>query len=764
MGRSGQALRTVGIAVAAALALGGAAARAADVLVEAESFSDLGGWVVDPQFMDIMGSPYLLAHGMGKPVTAARTQVEFPTPGTYYLWVRTKDWVPSHHPGTFKVIVDGVPAPAVFGNQGSGAWTWQNGGTVQVQGRKAWVELADLTGFEGRCDAIFFTSGTSSMPANEPGPAMAAWRRKLLGLPDTPPSAGEFDVVVVGGGIGGTAAAVTAARLGCTVALIQDRPVLGGNASQEIRVHTGGQAGPLVVSEINANYGGAAGTEPHPTIKFDERRLEVVQAEKNISLFLNWHAFAVSMQGNRIAAVDAKNVTSGEERRFAAPLFIDSTGDGSIGAWAGAEFRMGREARAEFNEPTAPEQADKMTLGTSLMWGTRETDHETTFPDVPWATEISKALAASGGDWTWETGHHLDTIKDAEQIRDHMFRAIYGAWSTAKNGADKEKYAKRELSWVPYVGGKRESRRIMGDYILTENDIVATREFPDGVATGSWSIDLHYPTGYDFRTTAKMAKVKPYPIPFRCLYSKDIENLMMAGRDISVTHVALGSTRVMNTHGQMGVAVGAAAWVCKKHGATPRGVYEKYLPELLAAVKGEGESKALLAPKTKAGADAMSAASHAGPKAAPPAAGPVVRTLEKSMTRCSDQYAIVDIPEAYLGLLCVTIDRGSFTAPAPGFSFEVDKPVTVYLVVHQRGEPNLPEGWQKTDHQVHWMSGPGATGKGTTQTDQVYRRDFPAGKVEIPGHNGADGRNYGCPHMAIIGDKDAKVTLPPASP
>ena len=583
-------------ALAAGLVLGGgAAAGAAEVLVETESVGERGGWVVDQQFMDVMGSPYLLAHGLGRPVAPARTQVEFPAPGAYRLWVRTKDWVPGHQPGRFMVVVDGAPARAVFGTQGRG-WLWQDGGTVEVRAKSASVEVVDVTGFDGRCDALLFTTDVGLVPPNEPGPAMDTWRRRLLGLPDVPPSAGEFDVVVVGGGIAGTSAAVAAARLGCRVALVHDRPVLGGNASAEIRVHTGGQPGDRIVGEINATYDKEAGAEPHPARGFDERRHAVVEAEKNVQVFLNTHVFRARTEGRRIASVDGRHVMLGKELRFAAPIFIDCTGDGSVGAWAGAEFRVGREARAEHGESIAPEKADRMLLGTSLMWGTRETDHETAFPLVPWCKDVARDLEAAGGDWTWEYGHYLDTITEAEEIRDYLLRAIYGAWSNAKNGSNQARYARRELSHVPYVAGKRESRRLIGDYILTQGDLEASRPLPDGVATGSWSIDLHVPTDYPFRAKAEFNKVEPYPIPLRCLYSRTIENLMMAGRSISVTHVALGSTRVMNTGGQMGVAVGAAAWLCKKHATVPRGIYEKHLDELLDIVNGRGPYKDALKP------------------------------------------------------------------------------------------------------------------------------------------------------------------------
>ena len=189
-------------------------ASAAELLVEAESFKDRGGWLLDPQFMDQMGSPYLLAHGLGKSVANAKTQAEFPSPGSYRLWVRTLDWVPSHHPGRFKVVVAGTEIEATFGEQGEG-WVWQDGGTVEIKEKTVAIELQDLTGFDGRCDALFFTTDMNSTPPAKPDDSMARWRRKLLGLPETPPSAGEFDLVVVGGGVAGTCAAVAARGWDC---------------------------------------------------------------------------------------------------------------------------------------------------------------------------------------------------------------------------------------------------------------------------------------------------------------------------------------------------------------------------------------------------------------------------------------------------------------------------------------------------------------------------------------------------------------------
>jgi len=739
--------RTSHLIAAAVLLAAPAAAGAAEVLVEAEAFDDTGGWVIDQQFMDVMGSPYLLAHGMGRPVKPATTEVVFPETGTYHLWVRTKDWVPEEEwtPGRFTVVVAAAPADAVFGAE-KPAWHWQSGGTVAVKAKRVRVELVDVTGFEGRCDALYFTTDPKARPPAEAGPKMDAWRRRLLGLPEAPPSAGEFDVVVVGGGIAGTSAAIAAARLGSEVALVQDRPVLGGNASGEIRVHTGGDAGPNIVGEINAPYHAGAGKEPHPTDRWDDRRHAVVRAEKQIHLFLNTHVFRVQTKGDRIASVDGKDIRTGKELRFAAPVFIDCTGDGWVGYWAGAEYRVGREPRRQHDESIAPEKGDKMVLGTSLMWGSRKTDHKVEFPEVPWGKAVAKDMEATEGNWTWEYGHYLDTIEDAEAIRDTLLRAIYGAWSNAKNGSKEAAYANLELSHVPFVGGKRESRRLIGDTILTQGDIQACRQFPDGVAKGSWSIDLHFPKDYKrypFRTYAEFNKVKPYPIPYRCLYSKNIENLLMAGRNVSLTHVALGSVRVMNTGGQLGVATGAAAHLCNKHDTTPRGVYEKHLKDLLDILASRGDYEGALEPRGEA--------ARAAVPPAPPASDVAVGVLTASSTRCTGGYPLTDVPDDLLGATCVTLGRGQWTAPGAAYAFTVDRPATVYLAVHDRGKPALPDGWEKTDRRLTWKAGGGAK-----HTDTVWRKEVAKGRVDVPPHLGREGSYFGLPHLAVVVPKEGK--------
>jgi len=572
------------------------------ILVEAEGFQNRGGWVVDQQFIDQMGSPFLLAHGLGVPVDDATTTVEFPAPGTYRVLVRTRDWVAPWKvpgaPGKFRLLIDGEPLDTVFGTEGP-AWHWQEGGTVRIHNKQVTLSLEDLAGFDGRCDAILFTTDAELVPPNE-GDAMAAFRRKLLGLGDRPEDAGRFDLVVVGGGIAGTCTAISAARLGCQVALIQNRPVLGGNNSSEVRVHLGGKinmdpypALGNLVREISPRRQGNA----RPAANYeDEKKLAVARAEQNLHLFLNMHAFKVEMEGNRILAVIAKHIEDSRELRFSAPLFADCTGDGTLGYLAGADYRMGREGRDETGESLAPPSGDRMTMGTSVMWYSVETDTPATFPDCPWAVQFDDASyqRVTMGEWNWETGMNRDQITDFEFIRDYGLRVVFGNWAFLKNHSrEKEEIANRKLGWVAYVGGKRESRRLLGDVILTQQDIEEGRPFPDACVTTTWSIDLHYPDpenakhfpGEEFRSTAEMRHIKPYAIPYRCLYSRNVANLMMAGRNISVTHVALGTVRVMRTCGMMGEVLGMAASLSKKYEADPRGVYQDYLPELKALMK-----------------------------------------------------------------------------------------------------------------------------------------------------------------------------------
>ena len=563
------------------------------VCVEAEQFKHHGGWVNDSQFMDQMGSPFLLAHGMGTPVADATTEVEVPEAGIYNVYALTRNWTApwsTEAAGIFRVKVNDVEIPANLGT-GSGDWRWQFAGKVKLAAGKVKLALHDLTGFDGRCDAICLTTGQK--------PQKPCAKKSFKDV--------SADLVVVGGGIAGTCAAISAARLGLNVALVQDRPVLGGANSSEVRVHLGGaiNLGPYPrLGDVVAEIGPAQGGNAQPAGRYeDKRKLDVVAAEKNIHLYLNTRVQGVNKEGDAIVSVVGVDTVSGALTRFTAPLFVDATGDGNIGARAGADFRMGRESRAETGEDMAPDVADSMTMGASVQWYTKTNATEVAFPSLPWMIPFNERNCEHNlrGDWDWETGMMRDQIAEFERIRDYGMLVAYSNWSYLKNKSPKkEKYAKRSFSWVAFVAGKRESRRLLGDHILTQQDVFDFKIYPDATCCTTWPIDLHYPMpkntknyeGEPFRSICTHNRHYAYPVPYRCLYSRNVSNLFMAGRDVSVTHVALGTVRVMRTLGMMGEVVGMAASICKKNGCRPRGVYTTHLEELKALMtKGVGTGK-----------------------------------------------------------------------------------------------------------------------------------------------------------------------------
>lgn len=604
----------------------------ARILVEAEAFDDLGGWTLDSQFEAQMGSPYLLAHGLGRPVADASTVVAIPEDGAYGVWVRAKDWVPSHHPGRFAVSIGGTRLGTEFGADGAD-WSWEHAGPVRLARGACTVVLHDLTGFDGRCDAIYLG------PPDEPPPAepTRAWRSRVLGLPEVPADAGRFDTVVVGGGVSGCAAALAAARLGCRVALVQDRPVLGGNAGTEIGLTPQGTSGPLVAELVARSDDG------------DLHARKVLEAEPAVTLFLSHRVVDAGTDGARIVSVDAREARSGREVRLRAPVFVDATGTALLGLFCGARTLFGQESRAEYGEPLAPRRRVEAHHGHTVFFRTREADEPVGFPDVPWAREVAgdfarltgqlarpgvdnvpgpiagrgpRATFARTGEkgapyrrtvgkimrrlpgrlrarltmWRfpathfWEYGQWLDPYTHGEHIRDHLLRAIYGTFANVKR-REPVRYANLELDWVAHVAGQGEFRRYLGDHVLTENDIRDHTAFPDAVVENSGAFCLHHAghRRYDFRLkgwTWDTRDGRPYAIPFRCLYSADVANLMMAGKHISVTHVAGSSTKFMANGAQHGIAAGAAAYLCTKYGTTPRGVHADHLDELKAVVAG----------------------------------------------------------------------------------------------------------------------------------------------------------------------------------
>jgi len=387
----------------------------------------------------------------------------------------------------------------------------------------------------------------------------------------------------------GVVTAVAAARHGAKVVLVQDRPVLGGNASSEIRVWVSGAQGHTL--NRFAREGGILNEIlmeqlwRNPTCSpavWNAVLLDLVLAEPGITLLLDTAVDALTMaSADRIAAVSAYCSISETRHQIAARLFADCSGDSILGGLSGADFRIGKEGRDEFGEPTAPAKADPRCLGASLYFYSHDVGREVPFVTPKCAVDVSKAYRIRHANydghihgcrlWWLEYGGHLDTIGDAAEIKRTLTGIAYGFWDYLKNSGRFPETKTLDLEWIGPMPGKRESRRLMGPHILTEHDLFAQPDFADSCATGGWTIDHHPPAGvFDRQPPSRHITLPgPYNIPLRCLFSRNVANLMMAGRNISVSNVAFGSIRVMGTGAACGQAVGTAAALCLQHGITP---------------------------------------------------------------------------------------------------------------------------------------------------------------------------------------------------
>jgi hypothetical protein len=405
----------------------------------------------------------------------------------------------------------------------------------------------------------------------------------------------KVDVVVAGGGLSGVCCAITAARAGARVALVQDRPVLGGNASSEVRLWVLGATSHMGNNNRWAREGGVIdellvenlfrNREGNPII-FDTVMLEWVQREPNIRLLLNTAIDAVDRDSSG-AITQASAYCSQNQTRYtlAAPIFCDASGDGVLGFLAGAAFRIGAEARGEFNEGMAPEHAVRSLLGHSLYFYSRDTDSPVRYvppafalPDIKSIPRFRELKATDSGCRLWwlEYGGTRDTVYETEEIKWELWKVAYGVWNHIKNSGEFPDAANLTLEWMGTIPGKRESRRFEGDVMLTQQDIVEQHTFPDAVGYGGWAIDLHPAEGvYSARPGCEQWHSKGvYQIPYRTMYSRNVPNLFLTGRLISASHIAFGSTRVMATCAHNGQAVGLAAAMCVQQSLLPRDLVE----------------------------------------------------------------------------------------------------------------------------------------------------------------------------------------------
>lgn len=403
----------------------------------------------------------------------------------------------------------------------------------------------------------------------------------------------DVDICVVGGGMAGLCAALAAARHGARVLLMHDRPVLGGNASSEIRVHICGAD--IHNSIPNMRETGILEEMRMENLRRNPNRnysiwdtilYEKAAFQANLTTLLNCSCLDAATRDQHIMSVTGWQLTTQTQHTVTAKLFIDCSGDSILAPLSGAEYRMGREARQEYGESIAPEEADARTMGMTCLFHARRYDTPQPFAPLPWAYTFADdrdlPYGADGhhwlsmGYWWVELGGEEDSIRDTERLRDELLKTVYGVWDHLKNhgehGADNW-----ALEWVQFLPGKRESRRYIGDHVLTQLDIEAEGRFDDLVAYGGWSMDDHHPAGIraarlGFPATIFHHAPSPYGIPYRSLYSRNIENLLFAGRNASCSHAAMSSTRVMGTGCSMGQAAGTAAALAVQHGITPRQV------------------------------------------------------------------------------------------------------------------------------------------------------------------------------------------------
>ena len=575
--------------------------RPAEIWIDALDFEEKGGWKEDTQFVHLMGGAYLIAaHEPGVPVEDAVARFEVPEAGRYRVWVRDRNWLRPQSPGAFSLTVNGEACGRVLGTMPSDAWIWEIAGDFDLEKGPGTVALHDLTGYFARCAGVLLTTDRDYVPPREPE-RLRRERARIRGLDDAEKYGGDYEVIVVGGGPAGVPAAVACAREGARTLLIQDRPMLGGNAGPEVGITMDGAAADHICGRetgIAEEIRRLRDADPADFGDWGRAMEKLAGAEENLTVAYNWHVCDAQMKDDAvIGGVRAVNVRTLERSFWTAKIFIDCTGDGWLGYYAGARYRRGREARWEHGESFAPEAADTLTMSGCIKSGNRpffeKTDAPVAYHAPDWVPklpesdeEFGRHIRGNGALLLWwlEAPNDYDDVWDAEETRDALLLVVLGYYDHVKNHwSHRDRIRNYRLVFSGVFDARRETRRLIGDYVLTQDDCLSARRFDDAVAYAGWTLDVHHPRGvYSGREgPGDVGKHVPLAqVPYRCLYSKNIDNLLFAGRDVSATHIAIGTLRVENTIATLGQAAGTAAALCVRLNESPRGIFLRHIREL----------------------------------------------------------------------------------------------------------------------------------------------------------------------------------------
>ncbi len=697
------------------------------IWIDALDFENKGGWKVDTQFVHLNGSGYLIAAAApGEPVDDATTTVAIPQAGKYRIWVRDRNWLRPHNPGTFSMLLNGEHNGVILGQQPSDAWVWEIAGDFDLEAGNIELAFHDLTGYFGRFSTVLITNDFDYVPAREIE-RMHKERAQIKGLSTEIQYCGDYDVIIAGGGPGGVPAAIACARMGIKTLLLQNRSVLGGNGSCEIGITFDGAG-----SHYPFHREGGIAEEIRrlrdndPTLGGEWTRAmeKLTSAEKNLTIAYNSHVCAVDMENETtIKGVTVLDFIELTKRSYTGKIFIDCTGDAWLGYYAGAKYRFGREASYQHDEYLAPEIADTQTMSGCIRGDKKVffTKTEEPFPYVApdWVPKLPdndkefgrNITAVSRMAWWLEAPNTYDDMWDGEQTRDALFLVILGYYDYLKNHWSGKKQAENvKFSFASITDGRRESRRLIGDYVMTQDDCTSGRKFDDAVSYTGWALDIHHNEGIYSGTKgplycARRAK-KPH-VPFRCLYSKNIDNLLFAGRNISVSHIAMGTTRVQNTIATLGQAVGTAAAMCIQLNETPRGIYQRHMKQLqqtlvkndqfIPGIKSEDPTDPCLNAK-------VTASSVCTTELFRNAQGELGELLPLDVDRAVDMKfseAEGDISEIYVKLHNSLSEPQTVTLYAQYFGGDVDTYSTPGEIVSaQAVVPPMCESWVKFDIHV----------------------------------------------------------------